>query len=208
MAETKSCAMCAEPIEAAAKVCPKCNSPQTKVCANCGTEVPVKAVLCKNCRAQLPGPGAPSMAPAGAAAPPGDPWAVTDEGKLWGLLAHLLTIVTCFVGPLIVYFIKKDESKFIAHHALQALIFVAAVFVVNMVLMIPGLVFLWMGVGILWHLMAMLVGLAAAAAAVWMGIRAHKGEWAKYPVLDKIIKVKTTPQEAGTVAPPPPPPAA
>lgn len=202
--------MCAEPIDAAAKVCPKCNLPQTKVCPNCNTEVPVKAVLCKNCRTQLPVPGAAAPAGAPAASPPpapsGDPWAVTDEAKLWGLLAHVVMIVTCFVGPLIVYFIKKDESKFIAHHAIQALIFVGTAFVVNLVLLVPGLLFFWMGVAILWYLMSTLVGLATAAGAIWLGIRAHKGEWAKYPVLDKIIKVKTTPQDAAA-APPPPPPA-
>jgi uncharacterized Tic20 family protein len=51
-----------------------------------------------------------------------------DE-RTWGTLAHLSTVlnlVTGFGGPiaaLIIYIIYKDRSRFVAYHALQAMVF-------------------------------------------------------------------------------------
>jgi uncharacterized Tic20 family protein len=51
-----------------------------------------------------------------------------DE-RTWGTLAHLstlLNLVTGFGGPiaaLIIYIIYKDRSRFVAYHALQAMVF-------------------------------------------------------------------------------------
>lgn len=51
-----------------------------------------------------------------------------DE-RTWGMLAHLstlLNLVTGFGGPiaaLIIYLVYKDRSRFVAYHALQAMLF-------------------------------------------------------------------------------------
>jgi uncharacterized Tic20 family protein len=51
-----------------------------------------------------------------------------DE-RTWGMLAHLstlLNLVTGFGGPiaaLIIYIVYKDRSRFVAYHALQAMVF-------------------------------------------------------------------------------------
>ena len=39
------------------------------------------------------------------------------------MLAHVLMILSGFIGPLIIYCIKKDESRFVGFHALQAIYF-------------------------------------------------------------------------------------
>ena len=36
------------------------------------------------------------------------------------MLAYLLGVLTSFVGPLVLWLLKKDQSKFVAYHALQA----------------------------------------------------------------------------------------
>lgn len=51
-----------------------------------------------------------------------------DE-RTWGMLAHLstlLNLVTGFGGPiaaLVIYLVYKDRSRFVAYHALQAMVF-------------------------------------------------------------------------------------
>ena len=56
------------------------------------------------------------------------PMAPGDE-RTWGTLAHLstlLNLVTGFGGPiaaLIIYIVYKDRSRFVAYHALQAMVF-------------------------------------------------------------------------------------
>lgn len=51
------------------------------------------------------------------------------EERTWGMLAHLstlLNLVTGFGGPiaaLIIYLVYKDRSRYVAYHALQAMVF-------------------------------------------------------------------------------------
>ena len=54
--------------------------------------------------------------------------AVGDD-KNMGLMVHLLGLFTSFLGPLVVYLVKRDESPFIAAHAAEALNFQISLFV-------------------------------------------------------------------------------
>ncbi len=75
-----------------------------------------------------------------------------DE-RTWGMLAHLstlLNLVTGFGGPiaaLIIYLVYKDRSRFVAYHALQAMVF--------------QLIW-WFGGGVLIGLMWAIVGVLSA----------------------------------------------
>ena len=75
--------------------------------------------------APIPPPLSPS--PATPYVPP-QPMTPGDE-RNWGMLSHLstlLNLVTGFGGPiaaLIIYLIYKDRSRFVAYHALQAMVF-------------------------------------------------------------------------------------
>lgn len=59
---------------------------------------------------------------------PANAWAPGDE-RTWALLAHgtvLLNLVTGFLGPiaaLIVYFIARGQSRYVAYHAMQSFVF-------------------------------------------------------------------------------------
>lgn len=80
------------------------------------------------------------------------PLSQADE-RLWAMLAHLsvlLNLVTGFLGvftPLVIYFIFKDRSRFVAYQAMQSFIF--------------QLVF-WGGAGILVGVMWAIVGVLSA----------------------------------------------
>ncbi|MEM9415442.1 MAG: DUF4870 domain-containing protein [Planctomycetota bacterium] len=63
-------------------------------------------------------------APAPAAADEATSFAgLSEEEKTMGMLCHLLGLLTGFVGPLILWLVKKDESRFIDDQGKEALNF-------------------------------------------------------------------------------------
>jgi len=78
---------------------------------------------------QPPAPAAPQPQPAGPA-----PGAKPDYTMAW--LCHLLMVLTWWLGPLIIWLVKKDEDKLVAFHGKQTLILGVACTVASMVLWI------------------------------------------------------------------------
>ena len=120
------------------------------------------------------------------------------------MLAHIVGIFSGFLAPAIMILIKK-ESKFVLFHALQSLIWHAIVFVLFTGGVVIALVSLFTSgdfppagknagpptaffvvFGIMWCF-----GLAAAittlAIGISTGIKANRGEWAKYPVIGNFV---------------------
>jgi uncharacterized protein len=87
-----------------------------------------------------------------------------DE-RTWGMLTHLSTLlnmVTGFGGPiaaLIIYLVYKDRSRFVAYHALQAMIF-------QLIWWFGGGVLIGLMWGIVGLLSAILVGIVLIPVAV------------------------------------------
>lgn len=47
----------------------------------------------------------------------------TDEEKMFAMAAHVSGCLFSALGPLIIWFLKKDTSSFVAYHAIQAAIY-------------------------------------------------------------------------------------
>jgi uncharacterized Tic20 family protein len=47
----------------------------------------------------------------------------TEEEKVWALIAHLSPSVALFLGPLLVFLLKGNESKWVRAHAIESLNF-------------------------------------------------------------------------------------
>ena len=45
---------------------------------------------------------------------------ISKDARMWAMLCHLLGLFTCFIGPLIVWLIKKEENPFIDKHGKEA----------------------------------------------------------------------------------------
>ena len=79
---------------------------------------------------------------------PTTPSAKQDTTMAW--LAHLLMLFTLFLGPLVIWLVKKDEDKYAAFHAKQAMCWGIVVFIVlvflavfsSLLLLVPVLGFL------------------------------------------------------------------
>lgn len=117
---------------------------------------------------------------------PTNPYSATDtlsvapEDRTLGLVAYVLAIFTSWIGPLILWLVKKDQSKFVAYHCVQALLLMAAVFAVEVVCNIVFTVVHLMPVA--W-LVAVVLGLASLALNIMAAIAANKGQWYEMPVV-------------------------
>ncbi len=86
-------------------------------------------------------PAAPGYQPAGYQ-PAGQYGPPSDE-HVWALCAYLTTLVASFVGPLVIYLIKKDESPFVRRHAAQSLnlVITALIYGIALFVLIIGVAF-------------------------------------------------------------------
>jgi uncharacterized Tic20 family protein len=122
------------------------------------------------------------------ACPQGD--SLSADEKLWGMLAHLLTllgyIVTLgqYIAPLVIYLVYKDRSRFVAFHALQALFFQLLALAVSVALVLFSIVTLGCGILLAVPLMIAL----AIAVLVYMiiaAIQANNGVWYELPIVGR-----------------------
>jgi uncharacterized Tic20 family protein len=107
--------------------------------------------------------------------------AVTQDEKLMAMLSHLLGFFTSFVGPLVIYLVKKDSSKFVAFHSLQAVFFQLALLVAGAIA--GALVVVLIGLAL-----APLVGIADLVFCIIACLKSYNGEWYEYPVVGKMAR--------------------
>lgn len=133
-----------------------------------------------NLDAQNPAPaGSESPAPSKEQAP-ASPAPSKDSLNL-AILCHVLGLVTSFLGPLILWLVKKDEDDYVDYHGREALNFQITLLIAYFV---GGILsFFCIGVPIIlaaWVLNVIFSILAAVAAS--------KGECYKYPVSLHLIQ--------------------
>lgn len=170
-------------------------------CPRCGATIPATASSCPTCGAAvddgagaLPGgpdgPGGPSRP-----SPPPGP-GLSSEVRNWALGAHLSAflgawIALAFVGPLVVWLLKREEHPYIDHHAREALNFNLSVLLYGVVLAIVAIPIgvLTFGLGFL-----PLILLGGALALGWLvltiiaAVAASNGEAYRYPLTVRMVR--------------------
>lgn len=106
---------------------------------------------------------------------------VSNDAKNMGVLCHLLGFFTSFVGPLIIWLLKKDQMPFVDHHGKEALNFQITLAIAYVVAWIS--IFCFIGA----FLVPILV-LADLIFCIIACIAASKGKYYKYPVSLRLIK--------------------
>lgn len=125
--------------------------------------------------APAPGPYGPPGGPGYPAGGPGyyGPRSQSDD-QTWSMLSYLSIIFFGFIGPLVVYLVKKDESPFVRFHgamslnlALSYAIYSVGLFIISVIAgNIAGLLFVlglvaWIGVSIAFLVYAIIGAVAA-----------------------------------------------
>ncbi|OHE84237.1 MAG: orotate phosphoribosyltransferase [Lysobacterales bacterium RIFOXYD1_FULL_69_11] len=124
---------------------------------------------------------------------------ISAEQRQWAMFAHLSALVGgvitggwafsvgCFIGPLIIWMIKKDSMPFVDDQAKEALNFnltVAAIFFVLLILTLGTL-----GIGVILTLpIGLVVGLAWLVLTIIAGIKANEGVAYRYPFAVRLVK--------------------
>lgn len=120
------------------------------------------------------------------------------EERQWALFAHLSILLGglltsafggwgYFIGPLVIWLVKKDTLPFVADQAREALnfgILVSALFVILTVLTVVTF-----GIGIVLTLPLMfVVGIATLVFTIIAAVKANSGVRYRYPVNVRLVK--------------------
>src|SRR5688572_2727623 len=128
------------------------------------------------------------MATASPVPPPEKPsYVPTEDERMWALIAHLSGLIASmlggftFLGPLIVWLIKKDQSPFVADQAKEALNFQIAVFIAVLVSVAIAMATC---VG---AVLIPVVGIGSLVFAVIAAVESSKGAYYRYPYSIRLI---------------------
>lgn len=102
----------------------------------------------------------------------------TSDEKTIALLSHIICFVAPFLGPLIIYLVKKDDSAFVASHAKESLNFQITLLIIIILfcISIVGLVFAW------------IPPIIGAVLVIVATVRASEGMLYRYPFNIRLIK--------------------
>jgi uncharacterized membrane protein len=130
----------------------------------------------------------------------------TQDERTMATLAQALQLVLSWIGPLIIFLIRR-ESRFVSFHALQALLLQIVQVIVIMIFFVgwfilmfstlfmagtskpPGSppVTLFVVFPLLW-LLLMATWLTVFIIVIVYAVKANHGEWAEYPVLGRLAR--------------------
>ena len=124
---------------------------------------------------------------------------ISAEEKQWAMFAHLSALaggiltsgwagsIGCFIGPLIIWMVKKDTMPFVDDQAKEALNFNISVALVFLALFLLSV--LTLGIGLIIAIPAwIIIGIAWLVFTIIAGIKAHEGVAYRYPLTMRLIK--------------------
>lgn len=138
----------------------------------------------------------PATAPASEAGAGAD--GIPADQRQWAMFAHLSALVGglltsaaggwgCFIGPLVIWLIKKDTMPFVDDQGKEALNFNITVAIVFLALVL--LTVMTLGIGVLVTVPAgLVVGVAWLVFTILAAIKANEGVAYRYPFTLRLIK--------------------
>ena len=126
-------------------------------------------------------PGIPPTPPTGAVSP------IPSNERTFGMLCHLSSLAGYvipfgnFIGPLVIWLIKKEEMPFVDDQGKESLNFQITV-VIALLICIP-LMFVIIGI-----ILLPIVGILALVFSIIAAIKANNGEYYRYPLTIRFIK--------------------
>jgi uncharacterized protein len=128
-----------------------------------------------------PPPDSPQPPPPAPPVEAGLPTEIKPEDKTMAMLCHLLGIVTWFLGALIIWQIKKDQSKFVDDQGKEALNFQLTMLIAYLIAAATCL----LGIG---FFIVPVIGIVDVIFCIIGGIAANRGEYYRYPFALRLIK--------------------
>ena len=130
----------------------------------------------------------------------------SQDERTMATLAHALQLVLSWIGPLVIFLMRRD-SRFVSFHALQALllqvvhVIVVVIFFVGWFILMFTTLFvsgtsqppgnppigIFLVFPLIW-LVLMATWITVLIIAIVYAVKANRGEWAEYPVLGKFAR--------------------
>jgi uncharacterized protein len=112
------------------------------------------------------------------------------QDKQLAMIAHLLGIITGFLGALIIWLIKKEQGGFVVAEAKKALNFQLSLLVAFIVLIIIGIVLAMItpALAMIVSLLYLVLWVVNIIFSIKAGLAANKGEAGSYPFSLNLIK--------------------
>lgn len=124
---------------------------------------------------------------------------LSSEERQWAMFAHLSALVGgiltsgwagslgCFIGPLIIWMVKKDSMPFVDDQGKEALNFNITVGLIFLALLLLSIMTL--GIGLIIAIPGwIIVGIAWLVFTIIAGIKANEGVAYRYPLTLRLIK--------------------
>lgn len=121
--------------------------------------------------------------------------APSAEERQWAMFAHLSALVGgivttgwgCFIGPLVIWMVKKDTMPFVDDQAKEALNFNISVGIIFLALLLMSIVTL--GIGLIIAIPAwIIIGIGWVVVTIIAAIKANEGVAYRYPLTMRLIK--------------------
>lgn len=116
------------------------------------------------------------------------------------MLAELLQLFSWIIGPLILFFAKRD-SAFVRFHALQAILWQVVMMMFSIVFFVVMIAIAFAGSRgggsgapatllfmVVFYTLFGLFSLANLIIAIYFAVRANSGAWASYPVIGRMAR--------------------
>jgi uncharacterized Tic20 family protein len=124
---------------------------------------------------------------------------IPAEERTWAMMAHLSALLGglltasigrgwgCFIGPLIIWLVKKDTMPFVADQAKEALNFNITVALASLVLLVLSII--TFGIGLIIAIpMWIIIGVAWLVLTIVAAMKANEGVRYRYPFALRFIK--------------------
>lgn len=105
----------------------------------------------------------------------------TSDERLLAMLIYISSFFTTLVGPLIIWLLKREESRFIDYHGKEYFNFLISYTVYGL---IGGILIIVLIGG----LILAVIGIAAIVFMIVAGVKAYQGEHYRIPFIFRIIK--------------------
>ena len=127
-----------------------------------------------------PPPDSPPPTPPAAPTEAGVPSEIKSEDKTMAMPCHLLGILTAYVGPLIIWLMKKDQSPFVDDQGKEAVNFQITLAIAHVV---SGLTICFT-----FGLLNLVIWVLALVFGIMGCLAANRGEKYRYPIALRLIK--------------------
>ena len=118
---------------------------------------------------------------------------VDSNARQWAMFAHLSALLAAFLGgltflgPMIIYLVKRDEHPFIADQAREALNFNLSVLIYSIALGIVSFILTLILIGFLLFLLFIPLAIAWLVVTIMAAVKANNGEAYRYPLTIRMV---------------------